>query len=111
MFRKISEYVDVESFTAGAVDAHGNPSEAWSSPISVGIYALDPGSSSEPREGSDRVIVEPTIYFPASTVLGSRDRVAARGLIYEVDGETRQWQHPTEPTRRANVATLRRVDG
>lgn len=111
MFRVISEFVEVESFAAGSVDAHGNPTEGWSAPVSVGIYALDPGSSSEPREGQDRVIVEPTLYFPAATVFNPRDRVTARGKTYEVEGETREWVHPTEPTRRANVATLRRVDG
>lgn len=111
MFRVISEYVDHQGFAAGAVDAHGNPVESWSPPVEVGVYAFDPGSTSEPREGQDRVIVEPTAYLPADVVFGSRDRVTARGLLYEVDGVTREWVHPTDATRRANVVTLRRVEG
>lgn len=111
MLRAISEYVDHEAFEAGAVDSHGNPVEAWSTPASAGVYAFDPGSSSEPREGGDRLIVEPTLYLPADAVFGARDRVTARGLQYEVEGVTREWVHPTDPTRRANVVTLRRVEG
>ncbi|PVE94995.1 hypothetical protein [Microbacterium sp. TPD7012] len=112
MFRVISEYVLHEVFDPGAVDAHGNETEDWLPGVEVGVYAFDPGSSSEPREaGHDRVIVEPTLYFPAETVFDPHDRVTARGKVYEVEGETREWVHPTDSTRRANVATLRRVDG
>lgn len=111
MIRVISENVLHEAFTAGAVDTHGNPLASWASPVTVGVYAFDPGSSSEPREGQDRVIVEPTLYMPSEAVFGSRDRVTARGLLYEVEGETREWVHPTNTSRRANVVTLRRVEG
>lgn len=109
--RPISEHVDHAAFDAGAEDATGNPVEAWLPAETVGVYAFDPGSSSEPREGNDRVIVEPTLYMPSSVMFGHRDVVWARGKRYEVDGETREWVHPTDATRSANVATLRRVDG
>lgn len=111
MFRQISEQVDHGVFEAGAEDATGNPVESWAELVSVGVYAFDPGSTSEPRDGNDRVIVEPTVYMPATVVFGHRDVVWARGERYEVDGDTREWVHPTDSTRRANVATLRRVDG
>ncbi len=109
--RPISEFVEHEAFDAGAVDAHGNPAEGWGEAVSVGVYAFDPGSSSEPREGGDRLIVQPTLYLPAEAVFGSRDRVTARGYQYEVEGDTREWVHPTDSSRRANVVTLRRVEG
>lgn len=109
--RKISEYVGHAMFIPGDEDAHGNAVESWTEPVSVGIYAFDPGASSEPRDGMDRVVVEPTVYMPADVVFAPRDRVSARGRVYEVEGETREWVHPTDSTRRANVATLRRVDG
>lgn len=112
MFRVISEYVQHAAFEAGVEDAHGNPVESWGDPVTVGVYAFDPGSSSEPRTpGHDRVIVEPTLYMPSTVVFGPRDEVIARGLRHEVEGETREWVHPTDATRRANVVTLRRVDG
>ena len=109
--RPISEYVEHGAFNEGAEDATGNPIEDWFPLVTVGVYAFDPGSSSEPREGNDRVIVEPTVYLPASAVFGPRDVVWARGKRYLVEGETREWVHPTDTTRRANVATLRRIDG
>lgn len=111
LWREISEYVDWEAFQAGVIDAHGNITEGWADPLSVPIYAFDPGSSSEPRDGGARVIVEPTIYMPPSPVFGSRDRVTRQGKRFQVEGEAREWTHPTDPTREANVVTLRRVDG
>lgn len=110
MARRISEYVQREAFIAGSTDAHGNPSESWAPAVEVGIYAFDPGSTSEPREGGDRVIVEPTIYAPSAALFGARDRVTARGKTYEVEGETREWRHPVG-FRPGNVLTLRRVEG
>lgn len=110
--RPISEYVKHAVFVPGPPDAHGNPEKAWGIPATVGVFAFDPGSTSEPREpGHDRVIVEPTLYMPETAVFGPQDEVIARGKRYEVEGETREWVHPTEPTRRANVCTLRRVEG
>lgn len=112
MFRVISEFVDHAGFVSGVEDAHGNPVESWAPGVEVGVYAFDPGSTSEPRNpGADRVIVEPTLYLPDGVVFGARDRVTARGLLFEVEGVTREWVHPTDTTRRANVATLRRVEG
>jgi hypothetical protein len=109
--RVISEQVLWQPYEVGATDTHGNPVGSWRDPEIVGIYAFDPGSSSEPREpGGDRVVVEPTLYMPADVVLGARDRVTARGDVYEVDGETRKWLHP-DGSQRGNVVTLRRVEG
>ena len=107
---QVSEFVQRIAFQAGAEDAHGNTTDGWGAPVTVGIYAFDPGSSSEPREGQDRVIVEPTLYLPADVIFNPGDRVIVRGKTYEVDGETREWRHPSI-SRRGNVATLRRVEG
>lgn len=113
MLRPISEYVGHSAFAPGSVDDEGNPvGESWGAPVQTGVFAFDPGSSSEPRlPGHERVVVEPTVYYPAEVVFGSRDRVVARGVAYEVEGEPHLWVHPTDPGRRANVVTLRRVDG
>ena len=108
--RQVTESVSVATFQAGATDAHGNPAEAWGAPQQVGVYAFDPGATSEPREGQDRVIVEPTVYVPQTVTFGARDRVTARGLLYEVEGVTREWRHP-RLGRIGNVASLRRVEG
>lgn len=111
MPREISEYVQHAPVIEGAVDAHGNATQAWGDPVDVGIWAFDPGSSSEPRlPGQGRVIVEPTVFWPEGVVFGPDDQIIARGLLYEVEGETREWKHPNGEFS-GNVATLRRVRG
>lgn len=111
MGRRITEQVDRLPFIAGAEDAHGNEIEAWGEPVSVGIYAFDPGSSSDPRApGHDRVIVEPTLYGPFGLPFEAQDKCVARGHTYEVEGVTRDWKHPNGMKPGA-VVSLRRVDG
>ena len=108
--RQVTEHVLWTRFQDGATDAHGNPKETWIDPVEKGVYAFDPGSTSEPREGQDRVIVEPAVYMPIDVIFGSRDLVIARGKTYTVEGVTREWRHP-RLGRIGNVATLRRVEG
>lgn len=108
--RRISEYVELTALVPGEEDAHGNVTDSYAAPVQVGIYAFDPGSTSEPRDGGDRVIVEPTVYMPAATVFHPHDRVTARGVPYEVEGVTREWRHPNG-RRKGNVVTLRAVTG
>lgn len=108
--RRVSEIVQLESFAGEGEDAHGNEAETWGAAVEVGIYAFDPGSSSEPRDGGDRVIVEPTVYMPPAVVFAPRDRVTVRGIKYEVEGVTRQWVHPSGSSK-GNAATLRVVSG
>lgn len=109
--RRISEFVQHAQFIAGAEDAHGNPIEDWGTPVEVGIFAFDPGGTSEPViSGHDRVITKPTLYVPDVTAFGARDEVIARGLRYEVEGDTSEWRHPNG-LRPGNVIELKRVDG
>lgn len=109
----MSESVQRVPFVGLAEDAHGNAAESWGAPVAlVGVYGFDPGSSSEPREpGSDRVIVEPTLYGPFDMPFLPRDRVIVRGKTYEVEGEVRQWKHMRSNRESGAVVTLRRVDG
>lgn len=111
MGRRISETVQRRAFVAGAEDAHGNPVESWASGVSVGVYGFDPGGSDESRiPGHDRVITSPKLFVPDGVVFAARDRVVARGLLYEVEGDTAVWRHPNGK-RPGNVVELRRVDG
>lgn len=103
--RQISEFVGHSVLVAGSKDAHGNIGESWATAINVGIFAFDPGSSSEPHAmGQNRLIMEPTLYLPTSVIFGHRDRVTARGVLYEVEGITRQWP-------KGNVVSLKAVSG
>lgn len=109
--RSVSEFVEHAVFVPGAEDAHGNPVETWGTPVTVGIFAFDPGGTSEPViPGHDRVITKPTLYAPEDVVFGARDVVVARGLRYEVEGDTSVWRHPNG-LRPGNVVELKRVDG
>lgn len=109
--RQISETVLWQAYTPGAADAHGNPADAWAAAVEVGVYAFDPGGSAEPHQpGHERVITTPTLYMPSTAVFGPRDRVTARGLLYEVEGETLAWKHP-DGSQRGNVVALQRVRG
>lgn len=111
MGRVVSETVQHAAYQSGSEDAHGNQVDGWATAVQVGVYAFDPGGSSEPLiPGHDRVITTPTIYAPTSVVFGDRDRVTARGVLYEVEGETRAWVHP-DGSQRGNVIGLRRVVG
>lgn len=109
--RIISEHVTRYAFSEGVEDAHGNATEGWDTTgVSVGIYVFDPGSSSEPRDGGDRVIVDPTLYCPPGAVFGSRDRVNVRGELFEVEGVPRVWNHPIAGPKGV-VVSVRRVTG
>lgn len=106
--RKITETVAWEKYNPGATDAHGNPVDGWSSPVSVGIWRFNPGGSQEPvTAGHTRVISDPEIYFPGPQ-FGAQDRVTVRGVLYEVDGEQPAW---VDDDFTGCVARLRRVDG
>lgn len=112
MQRRISEYVSWESFDAGAVNAHGNPVDGWLAPVEVGIYAFNPGTTEDVElAGHDRDMQSPSLYVPSSVVMGARDRVTARGNLYEVDGATRVFRNPYGARMDGNQIDLTRVEG
>lgn len=109
----MSEPVQRVPFVGSVEDAHGNETETWGPAVElVGRYGFDPGSSSEPRlAGQDRVIVEPTLYGPFDMPFVPRDRAIVRGVVYEVEGETRRWRNMFSNREPGAVVSLRRVDG
>lgn len=108
--RRISETAYRLEYIEGATDPHGNPVDGWGDPEPVGIYGFDPGSSSEPREGSNRVTVDPTLYGPYGMPFNYQDKCVVHGATYQVLGVTRRWRHPNgrEP---GAVVSLSRVEG
>ena len=110
--RRISEFVAHEVFVAGAEDAHGNPVETWAAAVQLGIYAYDPGGTSEPMiPGYDRVVTTPTIYVPSESVLSPRDRVTVRGKAFDVDGVTSDFRNPYDSSMNGNSINLKAVTG
>lgn len=110
--RRVSETVQRHAFQAGAEDVHGNPVEAWAAPVNVGIYAFNPGTTSEPfLPGHDRVVTVPVIYAPAGTVFAARDRVTVRGVLYEVDGVVLDFRNPFDSSMDGVQVNLKGVSG
>jgi hypothetical protein len=110
--RRISESVQHESYSGSGEDAHGNEVEIWTPAVELGIYAFDPGSSSEPLlPGQDRVITAPTILFPSASEVRPRDRVTVRGKLFEADGESLDFRNPFNPSMDGKTIKLKAVDG
>jgi len=112
IMRRISETVQHEVYGGTGEDAHGNEIETWAAPVALGIYAYDPGGTSEPViPGYDRVVTTPTIYVPSVSILVPRDRVTVRGKLFEVDGDTSDFRNPYDETMNGNSINLKAVSG
>lgn len=110
--RYISETVLHQKYNGTTTDPRGNEVESWSAATDLGIYAFNPGGTSEPfTPGHDRVVTEPTIYVPSGTVVGAHDKITARGKTYLVDGETLSYRNPYGSGMDGNVVQLKAVDG
>lgn len=94
--RRISEYVQHEAYTGMGEDPKGNEVESWDDPVSLGIYAYNPSTSSEIMIDGHmhRVESAPTLYVPSTAVVGNRDRVTARGKLFWVDGDPADFRNP-----------------
>lgn len=110
--RRVSETVLHYSAVLDSTDAHGNPVKRWDEVGKpVGIYAFAPGGESEPiGAGHERLLSTPTIYVPESVIFHPLDRIEVRGTLYEVEGETARWWHPSG-RKPGNVVKLRKVTG
>ena len=63
------------------LDAHNNAVDAWAAPAPLQVHAVAPGASVEAvRAGRDVSAVLWTVYAPAGTVVGSRDRIMWQGV-------------------------------
>lgn len=112
MMRHISETVMLEVYAGAGEDSHGNEVESWLPAVELGIYAFNPGGSSEPLiPGHDRVVTTPTIYAPSGAVVGARDRVTVRGKQFEVDGDPLDFRNPYSSIMDGLSINLKAVDG
>ena len=94
--RRISETVKIARYNGTVQDSKGNDVESWGSPTDLGIYAFDPGGTSEPFTPGHqaRVVTVPSILLPTGSVIGARDKITARGKTYEVDGDPLDYRNP-----------------
>lgn len=104
--------VGVRAFQSGVTDAHGNPVESWAAPVDVPVHGLSPGSDEPHSTNRDLSIISWTVYAPAGTAVGPRDRVVVSGREYTVEGEVRDWTRgPWRASFAGVVFELRRAEG
>ena len=111
--RYISETVQHAVFTGTTANARGNQGESWATPTDLGIYAFNPGTSQEVLIDGHmhRVETKPTIYLPSTAVVGNRDKITARGVTYEVDGDPADFRNPYDSTMNGLSIDLKVVSG
>lgn len=106
--------VTVHRYTLGDADAHGNPVESWvPDATATPVHAVAPGASLDAiQSGRDVSEVLWTVYAPAGTAVGPRDRIAWLGEVYHVNGEPRDFTHgPWVNPAAGVVIELRRTEG
>lgn len=110
--RRISETVQHQKYTGTGNDARGNEVETWGTAVDLGIYAFNPGGTSEPfTPGHDRVVSTPTIYVPSGTVVGAHDKITVRGKEYTVDGDMLDFRNPYGSEMNGIAIGLKAVTG
>ena len=96
----------------GALDAHNNAVDAWADPVPILVHGVAPGASQEAvAAGRDVSSVAWTVYAPAGTLLGARDRVEWQGDLYFVNGEPRDYTFGPFGPFGGVVIELRRTEG
>lgn len=111
--RRISETVQHEAFTGMGEDPKGNEIESWAAPVSLGIYAMSPGTTGDVEIDGHmhRVDSAPIIYVPSTAVVGNRDRITARGKRFYVDGDPADFRNPYDSSMNGIAIKLKAVTG
>lgn len=109
---RVSETVLWQQYEPGPENRHGEPVDGWATPVEKGAYAFNPGTTGDVAlAGHDRDFERPAIYVPTSWEPGHRDKITARGVEYEVDGEPKRFRNPHNPTLDHNQVDLKRAGG
>lgn len=90
------ETVEVLAATA-ALDPYSGEHlrESWATPVAVAVPGVlcEPRPSSEPTQDARNSVTSGwTLYMPAGTVIGPRNRVRVRDVVYRVVGEPADWR-------------------
>ena len=105
----------VHRYTLGAPDAHNNPLETWTPDVvPTRVQGVAPGAQNDEsvQPGRDVSEVAWTVYAPAGTLVGARDRIEWQGDLYFVNGEPRDYTHgPFRNFGQGVVIELRRTEG
>lgn len=108
--RSLFESVQLRRYQPGARDSRNNPADEWAEPVTLGIYAFNPGTTDEPfSAGYDRAVTHPAIYVPTGTVVRHRDRIIRGGVTYEVEGDLLDYRNPFDPSMNGCQVNLKVV--
>ena len=104
----------VHRYTLGAPDAHNNPTESWVPDAQrTPVHGVAPGAQNDEsvQPGRDVSDVSWTVYAPAGTTVGPRDRIEWQGDLYFVNGEPRDYTFGPFGRLGGVVIELRRTEG
>lgn len=99
--------------TPGALDAHGNPVDAWSDPESVKVHGWAPPSADKVPgdDNRDAVIRDLDVYAPAGTLGGPRDLWVIDGVPYTQVGHGEDFTRGPWQWAAGVRVSLKRVEG
>ncbi|WP_341258219.1 hypothetical protein [Gordonia malaquae] len=93
-------------------NAHGDPFESWSVPVSKPVYGWGAPQTSEPKlAGHDREIVEVELLVPPGFECSHRDRMVLDGVEFEVIGGVEMFDHNPFGWNPGGVINLKAVNG
>lgn len=101
------------AFTPGATDAHGNPVDSWSVPVTVAVHAWAPPSAdTDPGDPARSAVVRDLdLYAPAGTTGSPRDLWVVDGVPYTQVGHVEDYtKGPWQWVAGVRV-NLKRVEG
>jgi hypothetical protein len=103
-------YIGHAVYQPGAVDAHGNSSDAWADPVQVWVDGYGPRTDSvEP--GGSQVIVGLQVFIPKGLAVSPQDRFVIGSQTYTVEGEVGDWNHGPFGFEPGVVVNVKRVEG
>lgn len=105
-----AETFTIVSRTVTSQDADGNDVYSDTEMSTTGAFA--PEGSSELIQGQNTVLTHPTIYLSnGAPVPSPTDKIRARGILYDIDGEPQVFHNPFTGEEPGPVLRLLRVTG
>ena len=74
----------VQRFTAGALDAYGNPAKAWADHLVDEPCRWSTPVNREVKVGAEVVLADLQLFLEADTDITEQDRLVLNGVTYEV---------------------------
>ena len=104
--------VGVCTYSEGATDAHGRPTETWAEPVDHKVYGWYFVTTDEPQEAThEGQLVDVKVLVPLGFTCTPQDRIVVNSTSYDVIGEIEDYNHGPFGYRPGGVVKLRKVIG